>query len=68
MYIKNNDVVLCQAYIPQGGEGEMGTCTAIAQLVTGDSVRVTGDSGNPAQIQGSWSGFTGHIISDNLTA
>ena len=38
VYIKNNDAVLCQAYIPQGGEDETGTCTVIAQLAAGNSV------------------------------
>ena len=47
MYIKNNDVVLCQTYIPEGGTGETGTCSVIAELVICDSVRVTDDSSVP---------------------
>ena len=67
IFIKNNDQVLCQGFITTGTGYEAGTCTAVAQLAIGDSVRVTGDSADPATIQDAFSGFTGHIISDNLT-
>ena len=46
---------------------ETAMCSVIAELAVGDSVRVTGDSSNPARIGASYSGFNGHIISDNLT-
>ena len=39
----------------------------IAKLAIGDSVRVTGDSGDPAIIQATSPGFVGHITSYNLT-
>ena len=68
MYIKNGDVVLCSTLIAQTDPEEVATCTAIAQLAVGDSVRVTGNSGNTATIRGSYSGFAGHIIGDNLSA
>ena len=62
MYIKKNDDILCYAYITQGGQADTGTCTAIVQMTLGDSVRVTGDSSNPAIVSGSRSGFVGHYI------
>ena len=62
MFIKNNDDILCQAQITWQGEVETGTCTAIVQLTVGDSVRVTGDSSNPAAISGANSGFVGHYV------
>ena len=68
MYIKNNDVILCTGYITAGTGYEAGTCSAIAELVVGDSVRVTGNSGGPAVMNAPYCGFTGHIISDNLSA
>ena len=66
MYIKNNGDVLCQAHV-YPSEGIAFSCSAIVQLVIGDSVRVTGDNANPGAIQAIWSGFVGHIINDNLT-
>ena len=62
MFIKNNDDILCQAHITTGASWDTGTCTAIVQLAVGDSVRVTGDSSNPAAIFGTMSGFVGHYI------
>ena len=61
MYIRNNDDVLCQAYVTET-DFAVATCTAIAELTTADSVRVTGDSSNPADIRTSDAGFVGHII------
>ena len=69
MFIKNNDDVLCQAYITDGAtDVDTGTCSAIVELAVGDSVRVTGDSSDTAAIQAEYSGFAGHIINDNLSA
>ena len=68
MYIRNNDDILCTAFITWENNYETGMCTAIVQLAVGDSVRVTGDSANPAAILSGYSGFTGHIINDGLTA
>ena len=66
MFIKNNDAVLCQAYVyPTSGIAE--SCSAIVQLDIGDSVRVTGASSDPTTLTALYSGFVGHIISDNLT-
>ena len=47
---------------------ETGICSVIAELAIGDSVRVTGSSSDPARIQTPYSGFNGHIMSDNLTS
>ena len=66
LYIKNNDAVLCSAWVP-GANFYTATCSAVAQLAVGDSVRVTGNSANPTSISAPHSGFAGHIISDNLT-
>ena len=62
MYIKRNDDILCQARITYDRQADTGTCTAIVELKVDDSVRVTGDSSNPATISGSESGFVGHYV------
>ena len=55
IYIKNNDAILCQGFVTDLGGTETATCSAIAELAVGDSVRVTGDSSDPAVIL---AGFT----------
>ena len=65
--IKNNDVELCRTWVAATSI-ETGTCSAVAQLAVGDSVRVTGDSSFAATIEAVYSGFVGHIISDNLSS
>ena len=61
--IKHNDDVLCQCWLRNGPHVDTSTCTAIVELEVGDSVRVTGSSGNPAGIRGGLqSGFTGFLI------
>ena len=66
MYIKSNADILCAAWATDTG-AETSSCTAVAQLVVGDTVRVTGDSDNHATIRTPQSLFVGHIISDNLS-
>ena len=64
MYLRNNDDILCSTWITEDYDlFTTGTCTAVVELVVGDSVRVTGSSENPAVIAGGDSGFTGFIIS-----
>ena len=59
VYIKWNDNVLCQGWLRNGESDDTSTCTAIAELTEGDSVRVTGNSGDPADLRGGLqSGFT----------
>ena len=67
MYIKNNEDILCTAYI-YPAPSYIATCSTIVQLAAGDSVRVTGSSSDPASINAPYCGFAGHIISDNLTS
>ncbi len=64
LLIKRNDEVLCTAYVRMdGGSGAYtSTCTAIVELLMTDSVRVTGNSDDPASIQATYSGFAGHLI------
>ena len=62
MYIKNNDDILCEAWLQSEVFANTATCSAIAELAVGDSVRVTGDTSDPAEIRPSNSGFLGHII------
>ena len=62
VYIKNNDDILCQANATQGEQADTGACTAKLQLTVGHSVRVTGDSSNPATIHDVFSGFVGHYV------
>ena len=66
VFIKRNDDRLCQAWLSYDDIGDTATCIAIAELTTGDSVRVTGDSADPSALRGdSWSGFTGFLIYDS---
>ena len=64
MHLRNNDDILCETWITAASDvATTGTCTAVAELVVGDSVRVTGSSDDPANIAGRDSGFAGFIIS-----
>ena len=66
IYIKRNDDTMCQGYLQSGQHFDTSTCTAIAELKEGDSVRVTGTSGDPADLTGaSYSGFAGFLIYDS---
>ena len=69
MYIKRNDDILCTAQItsanrdPADHKGkDTGTCTTIVELTPADTVRVTGNTDNPALIDAGYSGFAGHLI------
>ena len=65
VYIKQNDNILCRGYL-RPEQYDTATCTAIAELIEGDSVRVTGDTNVPADLNGaSQSGFTGVLIYDS---
>ena len=64
IYIRRNDDVLCQGYLLE--QHNTATCTAVAELTEGDSVRVTRTNNNPADLRGGHqSGFTGFLIYDN---
>ena len=66
VYVKRNDDVLCQAFLRGNEVHDTATCTVVAELTTGDSVRVTGNSAYPTVLRGeSWSGFAGFLIYDN---
>ena len=66
VYIKQNDDILCQGWLRNQVSVDTATCTAIAELIEGDSVRVTGNSDNPADLRGALqSGFTGFLIYDS---
>ena len=68
LFIKKNDEDICRTWITAGQSPaddvghDKGTCTGITELTPGDSVRVTGNTDDPARIQGSDSGFIGHLI------
>ena len=68
MYIKQNDEVVCSAHVSNGNSGsdllgyDTATCTVIVELIPGDSVRVTGNTDDPARIAAERSGFIGHLI------
>ena len=68
LFIKKNDKDICRTWITAGQSPaddvghDKGTCTGITELTPGDSVRVTGNTDDPARIQGSDSGFIGHLI------
>ena len=66
IYIKQNDDVLCQGWFQGDRESSTATCTAVAELTVGDSVRVTGTSANPTSLRGGLqSGFTGFLVYDS---
>ena len=50
-----------QGYL-DGTRHDTATCSAIAELTTDDSVRVTGETADPAGMRAADSGFLGHII------
>ena len=65
IYIKQNDDRLCRGYL-RPEQYDTATCTVIAQLTEGDSVRVTGSSDDPSILRGDlYSGFTGFLIYDS---
>ena len=65
IFIKQNDNFLCKAWLRYDLEHSTSTCTAIAELTTDDSVRVTGDNAYPSALRGdSFSGFAGFLIYD----
>ena len=56
LYIKKNDEVVCATQVTDGNTNpsdakrhDSGTCSGIAELVPGDSVRVTGTNDSPAE-------------------
>ena len=64
IYVKQNDRILCQGYL-RPEQYDTATCTPIADLATGDSVQVTGSSGNPSVLRGDlYLGFNGFLIYD----
>ena len=66
VYIKRNDDSLCKGWLDEGNNADTSTCTAVAELTEGDSVRVTGDSADPSTLRGnSFSGFAGVLIYEN---
>ena len=68
IFIRKNDDVICRGHITGGNSGsdqlglDMGGCTGITELIPGDSVRVTGNTDDPARIAAESSGFIGHLI------
>ena len=65
VYIKRNDEFLCAGWLENDQVQDTSMCTAVAELTTGDSVRVTGHSADPSALRGaSYSGFNGFLIYD----
>ncbi len=59
--IKSDDALLCEAFVTDTVNGaNMASCTVVAPLSTSNSVRVTGETSNPADILEA--GFSGHLI------
>ena len=66
VWIKRNDDIICRGFLRENEQFDTATCTAIAQLTTNDSVRVTGNSDNPADLRGgNQSEFAGFLIYDS---
>ena len=65
VYIKQDDNVLCQGWFKENDTRDTSMCTAIAELTTNDSVRVTGNSDNPSTLRNIVSGFAGYLICDS---
>ena len=68
VHIKNNDLVLCTTFRSEAQGQNGASCSVIAQLAIANSIRVTGNGSETGRIQGGYSGFAGHIISDEITA
>ena len=63
IFIRSNDKVLCSQYIGSGSETvESMSCTTLAELTAGDTVRVTGLSSDTVTIQNDNCGFSGHLV------
>ena len=64
IHLMKNDQALCYASIGDDTTWNTASCTAIAELIPGDSVRVTGSSDRPITIAWLHSGFAGHLIQE----
>ena len=64
MFIKKNDQTLCEAEVGDGETWHAASCTAVAELTPGDSIRVTGEGDRPVTINAGSSGFAGHLIQE----
>ena len=63
IYIKSNDRILCEVYIGDPDDiWESMSCTAVAELTAGDTVRVAGSSTHPARLEAPFAGFSGHLV------
>ena len=50
IFIKQNDDILCKCWL--NNADYTSTCTAVEELTTGDSVRVTGDNNESSALRG----------------
>ena len=60
--IKKDDTMVCSAWLQYNTIHSTAMCTATAQLVEGDSVKVTGTSSDPSVLDAPNSGFVGFLI------
>ena len=60
--IKKDDTVVCSAWLQYSTTHSTAMCTATAQLVEGDSVRVIGSSADPSDLNAGYSGFVGYLL------
>ena len=63
IYVKSNDRILCEVYIGDPDDiWESMSCTTVVELMTGDSIRVTGSSTSPARLEAPFAGFSGYLV------
>ena len=60
--IMKDDIKLCGAWLQYNTQHSTATCSVAAELLEGDSVRVTGSSSDPSVLNAGYSGFTGHLL------
>ena len=64
VFITQNDNLLCLGWLQEALDTT--TCTTVAELTTGDSLRMTGNSAEPSALRDySLSGFAGFIAYDS---
>ena len=60
-----NDVIICRRWLVNGSTLDPTTCTVVAELAAGDSVRVVAGTRETLKITEDYRHFTGHILHPN---
>ena len=70
VYMKKNGAIISSAWMNMARNGEstnpprrdMAACSVVTELVPGDKIMVTGESGKPSIITGNKRGFSGILV------